>query len=76
MDRGKTKRVYSIIFEGFGCSLPRRRLCWESIIKRRFLSIVALTHNTFAYLILIELSTYLEIPDIKSQNQKKKKKNK
>lgn len=44
----------------------------ESIVRRRFLSTVALTHSTFAFLIFIELNTYLKIPDIKLQNQKTK----
>lgn len=44
----------------------------ESIVRRRFLSTVAPTHSTFAFLVFIELNTYLKIPDIKSQNQKTK----
>lgn len=39
-----------------------------------FVNILPLIYNTFAYLIIFEITIYLEISDIKSESQKKTEK--
>lgn len=74
MVRKKTRRAYSVKFEGLLCPQLKRRLCkWLSIKRREVFSTVALIYSPFAYLIILELTTHLEIAGMKTTKQENNK---